>query len=78
VLGHVVQEVRGTIGTKTQSLPGRSPSLLALKQSLSLLLVSIAELVIRLLALVALRGLFLLLILLPDLGLLPAFELPTI
>lgn len=65
-------------GLKAQSLPSRSPSFLVLTQSLSLLLVSSTELVIGFLARVALGVLLILLLLLPELGLLPAFVLEAI
>lgn len=66
------------MGLKAQSLPSRSPSLLALTQSLSLLLVGSTKLVIGFLARVALGVLLILLLLLPELSLLPALVLEAI
>lgn len=66
------------MGLKAQGLPSRSPSLFVSTQSLSLLLESSPKLVIRLFARVALRVLTILLLLLPELGLLPAFEFEAI
>jgi hypothetical protein len=63
---------------KTNGLPSRSPSLLLLKQGLSLLFVSSTERVVGLLTSIALRSLFILLLLLPELGLLPAFAFPAV
>lgn len=66
------------MGLKAQSLPSRSPSLLVLTQSLSLLLVGSTKLVIGFLARVALGVLLILLLLLPELSLLPALVLEAI
>lgn len=62
---------------KTESLPSGSPGLLLLKQSFSLLLVGSAELTIGLFSGVTLGAFFVLLPLLPKLGLLPALVFPT-
>jgi hypothetical protein len=70
--------LRSLMGLKTHSLPGWSPGLLLLEQSLSLLLVGGAQLVVGLFARVALRVLLVLLLLLPELGLLPAFVFPAV
>jgi len=74
----VARLLSGFMRLKTHSLPGRSPSLLVLEQSLSLLLVGSAELLIWLLAGIALRVLLVLLLFLPELGLLPAFMFPAV
>lgn len=62
---------------KTESLPSGSPGLSLLKQSLGLLLVGGAELAIGFFSGVTLGIFLVLLLFLPDLGLLPAFVFPT-